>query len=166
MLHFRPVSLIFSYTNISIFTRIHNFSYIKADTHWRSLWTARAFLLAQEQKAVIHTHLTQKWLSFYLGRLALNERTALRHLPEAEEEKGQRISWITPNVSEVTDAIVKSGCILENSLILHKTFTFCLASTSRKIPPTFRYLGCNLEKLFMRFGLIQTQLHSSTLIQM
>lgn len=34
MLHFFSVSLISSYSNTNIFTRIHNFSYIKASTHY------------------------------------------------------------------------------------------------------------------------------------
>lgn len=88
--------------------------------------------MAQEQEAVAYTHLTPAQLSFHLGRLALDEFTALRHSPGAEDGRRWHISWINPTVSEVTDAGVKSGPILENSLILHKVFCILFSINGQK----------------------------------
>ena len=43
-----------------------------------------------------------------------------RNSPGAEERRGLHISQIVPTVREATAAVVQSGFILENSLILHR----------------------------------------------
>lgn len=161
----------YSYFLHASFCRVSHFLIHQAQ-HFH--WNTKLFIY--ESKHILHslwsrsrklslTHAWPRLSSLYLGRLALDEYTALRYSPGAGEARRWHISWINSTVSEVTDAVVKSGPILENSLSLHKVFVFCLASMGRKIPPTLCYLWCNLVKL-LRFSLMQTQLHNLTLIQM
>lgn len=153
MLHFCPVSFIFSYTNPWVFTRIHNFSYMKA-----SLW------LRSRRPSLTGTHTWPSTALFSFGKMSFWWVQSFKALSWSWGWKKMAHQLNQPH-SQWGDRCWKSGPILENSLILHKVFVFCLASMGRKIPPTFCHLWCNLVKL-LRFGLMQTQLHNLMLIQM
>lgn len=87
MLHFHPVSLIFSYTNTSIFTRIHNFSYIIASTHCVVHELPELFCWSRSRRqSFTHTWLRNGSLSFWEDWLWMSPQLWDTYLKLRKEE--------------------------------------------------------------------------------
>lgn len=154
-----PLSLI-SHTPKPIFSPEYIiFHTLKASTHYIAY---QSFLMGQEKNVITYTQSTEEWLSFYLGRLALDECTALQTFTWSWGKKrtAHQLNFTNSQGGDSCGGAIRlySRKFIDSA----QTFIFCSASMSRKIPLTCHYSWWVLKQLWMKPGLTQIQLHNCT----